>query len=55
MKLFRNPSSDIKGISDAKVDKIKDAVKKMTQNDEFITGMEYSNQRQVIFKVKIAL
>lgn len=43
--------SDIKGISDAKVDKIKEAVKKMTQNDEFITGMEYSTQRQVIFKI----
>ena len=41
---------EIKGISDAKVDKIKDAANKL-DSDSFITGFVYAEKRKACFRV----
>lgn len=40
----------IKGISEAKVDKIKEAAAKLSDNG-FVTALEYSDRRQTVFKI----
>ena len=39
----------IKGISDAKVEKMKEAARKL-DGHEFVTGFEYAEQRKEVFK-----
>jgi len=46
----RKALANIKGISDAKVDKIKEAAAKIVETG-FITAMEYSVKRQKIIRV----
>ena len=41
---------EIKGISDAKVDKIKEAANKIEQ-DEFVTGLVYAEKRKCCFRI----
>lgn len=46
----RKKLSEIKGISDGKIEKLKEAANKIEQN-EFVTGMEFSVKREAIFKI----
>jgi len=48
--MTRKALANIKGISDAKVDKIKEAAAKIVDTG-FITAMEYSVKRQRVIKV----